>query len=76
MHSKVFTIQLDFLCLYAFTCPSAQPIGELRMKSVGARTSTKATASSFSYERDRADFTVGSRSASAKPSFLQCLSVL
>lgn len=56
--SNVFTIQLDFLCLYVFTCPSAQPIGELRMKSVGARTSTKATASSFSCERDRADFTV------------------
>lgn len=58
--SKVFTIQLDFLCSYVFTCPSAQPIGELRMKSVGARTSTKATASSFSCERDRADFTVRS----------------
>lgn len=42
--------ELDFLCV--LTCPSAQPIGELRMKSVGARTSTNATASFFSWGRD------------------------
>lgn len=39
------------VCQSAFTCPSACAIGELRMKSVGAKTSISATASSFSWKR-------------------------
>lgn len=43
-----------------FTCPSACPMGELRMKSVGAKTSTSATASSFSCKRPQVEWGVPS----------------
>lgn len=39
------------VCQSLLTCPSACPRGELRMKSVGAKTSISATASSFSWKR-------------------------
>lgn len=40
---KLTNYKMDFL-----TSPLALPMGELRMKSGGAKTSTRATASSFS----------------------------
>lgn len=39
------------VCQSVLTCPSACARGELRMKSVGAKTSISATASSFSWKR-------------------------
>lgn len=49
--STVSEVTASLCCASAFTCPSACPIGELRMKSVGAKMSTSATASSFSCKR-------------------------